>query len=68
MTEELTEARAVDVPALTRLLDGKYAEVRELVRSSLAEHADILVEAEELDRPAYRQRVLELLQLMAETG
>ena len=37
---------AVDVPALTELLDGKYAPVRQLVRKNLAEHADILEDAE----------------------
>ena len=30
---------AVDVPALTALLDGRYAEVRDLVRTNLAEYA-----------------------------
>ena len=32
----------IDVPALTALLDGKYAEVRNLVRTNLAEYASIL--------------------------
>ncbi len=36
----------IDVPALTALLDGKYAEVRDLVRTNLAEYASILEEAE----------------------
>ena len=29
----------VDVPALTALLDGKYADIREMTRKNLAEHA-----------------------------
>ena len=38
----------VDVPALTALLDGKYADIRELTRKNLAEHADVLDEAIEM--------------------
>ena len=59
---------AVDVPALTELLDGRYAEVRQLVRKNLAEHADILEDAERLGRDDFRRRVLEVLLQMAETG
>jgi len=40
----------VDVSALTRLLDGTHADVRNLVRRNLAEHASILTEAETLSR------------------
>ena len=35
----MADDAVLDVPALTALLDGKYAEVRELVRNNLAEHA-----------------------------
>jgi acyl-CoA oxidase len=56
------------VPALTRLLDGRYAEVRRLVRENLAEHASILTDAEELSIPEFRERVLEVVRMMAETG
>ncbi len=59
---------AVDVPALTELLDGKYADVRQLVRKNLAEFSDVLVDAEEMGRDDFRQRVLEVLRMMAETG
>jgi acyl-CoA oxidase len=59
---------AVDVPALTELLDGDYAEVRRLVRTNLTEHAGILEDAEQLSRDDFRERVLEVLRLMAETG
>jgi acyl-CoA oxidase len=59
---------AVDVRALTELLDGEYAEVRRLVRGNLAEHAGILQDAETLSRDDFRERVLEVLRLMAESG
>jgi acyl-CoA oxidase len=59
---------AVDVPALTALLDGTYAEVRDLVRTNLAEYAGILEEAETLDRAAFRERVRDVVVEMAATG
>src|SRR3546814_781993 len=59
---------AVDVSALTEMLDGRYAEVRQLVRKNLAEYSGILVDAEQMGRDEFRQRVLEVLLLMAETG
>lgn len=58
----------VDVPALTRLLDGRYAEVRNLVRSNLATYSSILTDAETLSREDYRERVKELVVEMASTG
>ncbi|GCD89753.1 acyl-CoA dehydrogenase [Nocardioides sp. LS1] len=58
----------VDVAALTALLDGKYAEVRGLVRTNLAEYASILEEAETLDRDAFRERVKQVVVEMASTG
>ena len=58
----------VDVPALTALLDGHYAEVRQLVRTNLVEYAAILEEAETLDRAAFRERVREVVLEMAATG
>jgi acyl-CoA oxidase len=58
----------LDVPALTALLDGKYADVRTLVRENLAEHASILSDAEEMSRADFRERVLEVVRLMAGTG
>ena len=58
----------VDVPALTALLDGQYAEVRQLVRTNLVEYAAILEEAETLDRTAFRERVREVVLEMAATG
>src|SRR4051794_32191850 len=59
---------SVDVPALARLLDGRYRDVRELVRTNLAEHASILEDAETMSRDDFRRRVLEVVQLMADTG
>jgi len=59
---------AVDVPALTRLLDGKYADVRNLVRDNLAEHASILEDAERMSTEDFRERVLDVVKLMAGTG
>jgi acyl-CoA oxidase len=60
--------RPIDVAAMRSLLDGRHAHVRDLVRSSLAEHAGILEEAERLPRAAYRERVKDLLVAIAETG
>ncbi len=59
---------AVDVPALTALLDGKYADIRALTRKNLAEHADVLDDAIELPRDEFRDRVLEVVRQMAATG
>jgi acyl-CoA oxidase len=58
----------VDVPALTRLLDGRYGEVRDLVRTNLATYASVLEDAEQLDREAFRDRVRDLVVEMAATG
>jgi acyl-CoA oxidase len=62
------EALSVDVPALARLLDGRYHDVRDLVRANLAEHASILEDAETMSREDFRQRVLEVVVMMASTG
>ena len=58
----------VDVAALTSLLDGRYAEVRDLVRRNLAAYASVLEEAETLSREDYRDRVRDLVLEMAATG
>ncbi|MBZ5739217.1 acyl-CoA dehydrogenase family protein [Nocardioides mangrovi] len=58
----------VDVPALTTLLDGEYAEIRDLVRSNLATYASVLEDAEELGVDEFRERVRELVVEMAATG
>ena len=61
-------APPIDVAALIGLLDGEYADIRRRVRESLTEHAGILVDAEELSRGDFRQRVLDVVLRMAETG
>lgn len=58
----------VDVEALTRLLDGKYAEVRNLVRTNLAEYSSILEDAETMSTDDFRERVKEVVVEMASTG
>src|SRR3954447_22950352 len=58
----------VDVPALTELLDGRYAEVRQLVRANLADYASVLEEAEELGVDEFRDRVRDIVVEMASTG
>ena len=58
----------VDGPALTALLDGRYAEVRQLVRNNLVDYASILTDAETLDRDAFRDRVRQVVLEMAATG
>jgi acyl-CoA oxidase len=58
----------IDVPALRTLLDGKYAEIRNLVRSNLAEYASILEDEETMDRADFRERVKDVVVEMAATG
>ncbi|MFJ5809700.1 acyl-CoA dehydrogenase [Streptomyces sp. NPDC093093] len=58
----------IDVPALTGVLDGEYAGIRDLVRTNLATHASVLEEAEELGIDAFRERVREVVVNMAATG
>jgi acyl-CoA oxidase len=64
----MADDAVLDVPALTALLDGRYAEVRNLVRANLAEHASILEDAREMSRTDFRERVLEVVRMMAATG
>lgn len=59
---------SVDVPALTAVLDGKYAEMRSLVRRNLAVSAGILEDAENLSRDDYRDRVRDVVVDVAATG
>ena len=58
----------IDVAELTRFLDGRYADVRDLVRRNLVEHASVLEEAETLSRAEFRERVRDLVVTMADTG
>src|SRR5688572_32308924 len=57
-----------DPSALRRVLDGRYAEVRDLVRTNLAEYASVLEEAETLGLDDFRDRVRDLVVTMASTG
>jgi acyl-CoA oxidase len=72
--DERVERRAgyqqprIDVAELTRFLDGRYAEVRNLVRTNLAEQSAILEEAETLPRAEFRERVRDVVVEMASTG
>ena len=59
---------AVDVPALAALLDGRYAEVRDLTRKRLVEYAQVLTDARELPREELRDRVLQVVKELASTG
>jgi acyl-CoA oxidase len=58
----------VDVAALQSVLDGKYAEIRNLVRHNLADYASVLEDAETLSTDDYRERVKEIVVEMAATG
>ncbi|MFH8487571.1 acyl-CoA dehydrogenase family protein [Streptomyces longisporoflavus] len=58
----------IDVQALAALLDGEYAEVRDLVRTNLTTYAGVLDEAEQLGFDEFRERVRELVVEMAATG
>src|SRR5918999_1381021 len=58
----------VDVAALKILLDGKYAAVRDLVRTNLAAYSSILEEAETMTRAEFRERVKDVVVEMAATG
>ena len=64
----MADDAVLDVPALTALLDGKYAEVRQLVRTNLAEHASILDDQLTMTRDEFRHRVLDVVRMMAGTG
>jgi len=59
---------AIDVAELAALLDGKYAEIRGLVRTNLAEYSSILEEAETMTRDEFRERVKQVVVEMASTG
>ncbi len=62
------EPLTVDVPALTSLLDGRHAEVRNLVRKNLAEAASVLDDQMTMPAHEFRERVREVIVEMAQTG
>ena len=60
------EQPEVDVPALTALLDGKYAEVRDLVRDATSPSTpSVLDDAETMASDDFRDRVRDLVVEMA---
>lgn len=61
-------ALAVDVPVLTQLLDGRYADVRRTVRELLPAYASVLEDAETMTRDEFRERVKDVVVEMAGTG
>ena len=72
MAEESTTSAppvlTVDVPALTELLDGRYADVRRTVRELLPTYASVLEDAETMPREEFRERVKDVVVEMAGTG
>ncbi|MFJ4585057.1 acyl-CoA dehydrogenase family protein [Streptomyces echinatus] len=58
----------IDVPALTAVLDGEYAGIRDLVRTNLVTHAAVLDEADALGIDAFRERVRNVVVQLAATG
>lgn len=65
---ESTRVVDVDVARLTTLLDGRYGAVRREVREALVRHADLLVDADDLDKETYRERVKDVVLDLAGTG
>ncbi|WP_203336483.1 acyl-CoA dehydrogenase family protein [Nocardioides limicola] len=59
---------AFDAQVLQRILDGRYAAVRDLVRDNLVEHAQVLDDADMMPREEFRERVREIVGLIAATG
>ncbi|MEV5003301.1 acyl-CoA dehydrogenase [Nocardioides sp. LML1-1-1.1] len=67
-TNDLPPELSVDVPALTDLLDGRYAEIRRTVREMLPAYASVLEDAETMTRADFRERVKDVVLEMAGTG
>jgi acyl-CoA oxidase len=59
---------SVDVPALSTLLDGRYAEIRATVREGLVQYASVLDDAETMTREEFRERVKDVVVELAATG
>lgn len=58
----------VDVAALTALLDGEHAEIRDTVRDGLVQYAAVLEDAETMTREEFRERVKDVVVELAATG
>ncbi|GAB3264022.1 acyl-CoA dehydrogenase [Alteromonas gracilis] len=67
-TERPDAPSSIDVDALRRFLDGKYADIRERTRAHLVEHADLLDTAIHADRTEYREAVLDTIRKIAPSG
>ncbi len=59
---------ALDVSALTTLLDGKYADLRNETRVALVEHRQILEDADSMTSAQFRERVKDVVLELARTG
>ncbi|WP_232524650.1 acyl-CoA dehydrogenase family protein, partial [Nocardioides mangrovicus] len=64
----MPETPAFDPAALQRVLDGRYADIRDLTRKHLVEHADLLTAQVEQDLPTFRTSVMDAIREMAATG
>jgi acyl-CoA oxidase len=58
----------VDVGSLRQLLDGRYVDVREMVRRNLSDYAAVLDDAETMGHDEFRERVKDVTVAMAATG
>lgn len=58
----------VDVGSLRQLLDGRYVDVREMVRRNLSDYAAVLHDAETMGHDEFRERVKDVTVAMAATG
>ncbi|MDE0778035.1 acyl-CoA dehydrogenase family protein [Nocardioides sp.] len=58
----------VDVGSLRQLLDGRYVDVREMVRRNLSDYAAVLEDAETMGHDEFRERVKDVTVAMAATG
>ncbi|MAS56479.1 MAG: acyl-CoA oxidase [Pimelobacter sp.] len=58
----------VDVSSLRQLLDGRYVDVREMVRRNLSDYAAVLEDAETMGHDEFRERVKDVTVAMAATG
>ncbi|CAM3319852.1 acyl-CoA dehydrogenase [Nocardioides dubius] len=59
---------SIDVAGLSALLDGRYRDVRQLVRTNLAQHHELLLDAETMGRDEFRDRVRDVVVEIAATG
>ncbi len=66
--EDLPPTPPVDVRALTALLDGKYVDMRNLVRENLDRYQAVLDDAETMATDHFRERVREVVVEIAKTG